>query len=232
MATAIIEKRKLKRPKKPLADAENLAELLDRLGNVPLERIRFGPGFGAATEEDVIRLLEGPEKRICELIDGVLVEKPMGFKESTIASLIVHYVWSYLDENDLGIAFSPDAPIRVKPGRIRFPDTGFISWKHFPNEEFPEEKILDVMADLAIEVLSESNTVQEMDRKLDDYFAAGASLVWIVDPETETVAVYASRNGKKTLSINDTLEGGRVLPGFRLPIKKLFARIHHRKKKR
>jgi Uma2 family endonuclease len=232
MATTILAKRKARRPKNPLADVANLAELLDRLGNVPLERIRFGPGFGSATEEDVLRLLEGPEKRICELIDGVLVEKPMGFKESSIATVIVQHICNFLDENDLGIAFCPNAPIRVKPGRIRFPDTGFISWKHFPNEEFPEDKISNVMADLAIEVLSESNTIQEMDRKLDDYFAAGASLVWIVDPVTETVAVYTARNSKKTLSINDALDGAKALPGFKLPIKKLFARIHHRKKKR
>jgi len=232
MATAILAKRKVRRPTNPLADVENLAELLDRLGNVPLERIRFGPDFGSATEKDVLRLLEAPDKRICELIDGVLVEKPMGFKESSITTVIVQHICNFLDEDDLGIAFCPDAPIRVKPGRIRFPDTGFISWKHFPNEEFPEDKISDVMADLAIEVLSESNTEKEMELKLDDYFASGASLVWIVDPETETVAVYTSRHNKKTLSINDALEGGKVLPGFKLPIKKLFARIHHRKRKR
>jgi Uma2 family endonuclease len=232
MATALLKKRKPKRARNPLAGVDNLAELLDRLGNVPLERVRFGPGFGSATEEDVIRLLEAPDKRICELIDGVLVEKPMGFKESTIASLIIQHIWNFLDEDDLGIAFSPDAPIRVKPGRIRFPDTGFISWKHFPNEEFPEDKVLDIMADLVVEVLSESNTAQEIDRKLDDYFTAGASLVWIVDPKTESVAVYTARHSMKTLSIHDTLEGGKVLPGFELPIKKLFARIHHRKKKR
>jgi Uma2 family endonuclease len=227
-----IAKRKTRRPKNPLAGVENLGELLKRLGNIPLERIRFGPGFGTATEKDVLRLLEAPEKHICELIDGVLVEKPMGFKESTIAAIIVQHIWNFLDEVDLGVAFCPDAPIRVKPGRIRCPDTGFISWKHFPNEEFPDDKIINVMADLAIEVLSESNTVKEMELKLDDYFASGASLVWIVDPETETVAVYAARHSKETLSVHDILDGGKVLPGFKLPIKKLFARIHHRKKKR
>ncbi len=123
MAVAI-----LKRPKNSLLQPRNLAELLDRLGNVPLARVRFGPSFGSATEADVLRLLESEDKCICELIDGVLVEKPMGFKESTIAGIIVQYINNYLDNHDLGVAFCPDAPIRIKPGRIRFPDTGFISW--------------------------------------------------------------------------------------------------------
>lgn len=223
----------LKRPaKQRLALPENLAELLDRLGNVPPERIRFGPSFGCATEEDVHQLLESDDKRICELIDGILVEKAMGFKESTLGSIIVQRIWNYLDENDLGVAFNPDAPILVRPGRIRFPDTGFISWKRLPNEELPEKWIIDVMADLAVEVLSRSNTVKEMELKLDDYFEAGVKLVWYVDPRAETITVYTSRHTKKTLTVEDTLDGGKVLPGFSLPIKKLFARIHRRKKKR
>jgi Uma2 family endonuclease len=228
MSTATLKRPAKQRP----VDPENLAQLLDRLGNVPLERIRFGPAFGSATEEDVLRLLESPDKRICELIDGVLVEKPMGFEESTLASIIVQHIWNFLDEDDLGIAFCPDAPIRIRPGRVRFPDTGFISWKRLPNEEFPEDKILDVMADLAVEVLSKSNTVKEMELKLDDYFEAGVKLVWYVDPKAETVTVYASRHTKKMLTTEDTLDGGKVLPGFSLSIKKLFSRLHHRKRKR
>ncbi len=211
---------------------QNLAELLDRLGEVPLERIRFGPSFGKATEEDVHRLLEAPDKRICELIDGVLVEKPMGFKESTLASIIVQQIWNYLDKDDRGVAFSPDAPMRIRPGRIRFPDTGFISWERLPNQEVPETWIIEVMADLAVEVLSKSNTPKEMDRKLDDNFDAGVSVVWIVDPRKRTITVYTSRNDHKTLTMEDTLEGGDVLPGFSLSLKKLFTRIQRRKRRR
>jgi Uma2 family endonuclease len=227
-----LHKKKRKRKRSPLADVDNFAELLDRLGNVPLERIRMHPTPGTATEADVLRLLEAPRKRICELIDGVLVEKPVGFRESTIAGIIIQHIWNYLDKDDLGVAFSPDAPIRIQTGRVRFPDTGFISWKRFPNEELPDDKISKVMANLAVEVLSESNTEKEMELKLDDYFASGVELVWIVDPKTETVAVYISRQNPSVLDITNVLDGGHVLPGFKLPIKKLFARIHRRKKKR
>jgi Uma2 family endonuclease len=232
MATGTLRQPRKNKTKPTITQAETLADLLDRLGNIPLERIRFGSTFGSATEEDVIRLLDGGDKHICELIDGILVEKPMGLKESMIATVVIQHINNYLDEDDIGFAFSPDAPIRIRKGRIRFPDTGFISWKRLPNEEFPESAICDVMADLAVEVWSKSNTVKEMELKLDDYFTAGAKLAWIIHPNTETVDVYTSRHSCKTLTNADSLDGGKVLPGFSLPIKKLFARVHRRKKKR
>ncbi len=65
---------------------ENLAELLDRLGSIPPRRAMLHPTIGTATEEDVLERLEKPRKRLCELIDGVLVEKAMGYSESVLAS--------------------------------------------------------------------------------------------------------------------------------------------------
>lgn len=55
----------------------SMADLLQQLGDVPLHRIRVRPAPGTATEQDVLDALEGPQKRICELVDGVLIEKPM-----------------------------------------------------------------------------------------------------------------------------------------------------------
>src|SRR5215468_1891250 len=69
--------------------ADNLAELVEQLGDIPLERIRMRPPPGTATEADVLAALEAPRKRICELIDGVLVEKPMGYTESILASYLI-----------------------------------------------------------------------------------------------------------------------------------------------
>src|SRR5262249_8918228 len=66
---------------------ETLADLVDRLGEIPLERIRLHPPPGEATEEDLIAALEAPRKRICELVDGVLVEKPMGTREAILGGM-------------------------------------------------------------------------------------------------------------------------------------------------
>jgi Uma2 family endonuclease len=214
MATGILE-----------SPVKTLADVLHELGDIPLERIRFP--VGGATEDDVVKHLEASDKRIYELIDGVLVEKPMGMRESIIASICSHHLWDYLDQHDRGVAFSADGPIRIKPGRIRFPDTGFVSWERIPNQELPDEPILDAVPNLAVEVISKSNTAREMELKLKDYFQAGVQLAWLIYPKSQTVEV-TSPTSKKTFTKEQTLDGGKILSGFKLPVKKLFARTQRR----
>ena len=85
--------------------------------------------------------------------------------------------------------------------------------------------IPDLAPDLAVEVLSEGNTKQEMERKLKDYFFAGVRLVWYIDVKKRTVEVYTSPDQGVTLTEGQNLDGGDVLPGFRLPLRQLFARL-------
>src|SRR4051812_6165097 len=92
----------------PSPPAENLAELVEQLGDIPLERNRLRPAPGTATETDVIAALDGPRKRLCELVDGVLVEKPMGTPEAILATILSHLLWDYLEENDLGVVAGAD----------------------------------------------------------------------------------------------------------------------------
>lgn len=204
----------------------SLAQVLKSLGNIPPERIRLP--VGVATEKDLIDGLEAAEKRLCELVDGVLVEKVMGMRESIIAGRICHFFWNFLEENDRGIAFAADGPIRLRLGRIRMPDAGVIAWKRFPNRQLPEGPIWDVIPDLAVEVISKGNTAEEMELKLTEYFEAGVRLVWYVYPSTQSVAVYSSPTSKNVFGKDDILDGGKVLPGFALPVAALF--IKKRKK--
>src|SRR5208337_938741 len=88
-------------------DIKTLADLRQRLGEIPLERIWFHPAPGTATEKDVIEA-EERENRLCELVDGTLVEKAMGFEESRLAGELLYLVKSYLDQNDLGICVGAD----------------------------------------------------------------------------------------------------------------------------
>ena len=85
--------------------------------------------------------------------------------------------------------------------------------------------ILDLAPDLAVEVLSKSNSRGEMQRKLRDYFAAGTKLVWYVDPKKRTVRVYTDPDNAATLTEDRTLDGGDVLPGFTLRLRELFAEL-------
>jgi Uma2 family endonuclease len=209
---------------------ESLADLVRQLGDIPLERIRMKPPPGTATEADVIAALDAPRKRICELVDGVLVEKPLGTTEGLLAGVIVHWVWSYLEKDDLGVVIPADGPLRLWLGLVRIPDVSFIAWDRIPGEEFPDTPIARLIPNLAVEVLSKSNTKREMERKLREYFQAGVQLVWLIDPRTRTAQAYTSPDEMKRIPKDGILDGANVLPGFKLSLRKLFARTSRRKK--
>jgi Uma2 family endonuclease len=206
-----------------------LADLQAHLGDIPLHRIRGNPAPGLARVEDVSELRD-KERRLYELIDGVLVEKTMGWYESRLAVLIAHFLETFLETNDLGIVLGADGALRILPGQVRIPDVCFISWEHFPARELPAEPVPNLYPDLAVEVLSEGNTPREMHRKLQDYFAAGTRLVWLIDPVTETAQAYTSVDRFDLVAKDQTLDGGDLLPGFKLPLEQLFARAGQRER--
>lgn len=212
-------------PVPPSPTHDNLAELVEWLGGIPLERIRFHPPPGTATEADVIAAMEAPRKRLCELIDGVLVEKAVGFTESVLACQLIHLLMAFVQSRNLGLVTSPDGTVRLWAGRVRIPDVAFTSWDRMPGRRRPPEPIPDLAPDLAVEILSASNTPAEMVRKRADYFAAGVQLVWIIDPVARTLSVFTSPDAVTVLAESDTVDGGSVLPGFALPLRKLFAEL-------
>jgi Uma2 family endonuclease len=97
-----------------------------------------------------------------------------------------------------------------------------------PNQELPDEAIASLAPDLAVEILSPSNTEREIQQKVQEYFQAGGKLVWIVDPDARTVEVYTRPRRSVVLTEDDTLDGRKVLPGFSLSIRKWFARASRR----
>jgi Uma2 family endonuclease len=210
-----------------VASMDTIAELVAHLGGIPLDRIRLRPAPGTATAADALTV-ERREGKLCEVIDGVLVEKPIGYYESRIAVLLGRYLDEHLEQNDLGIVTGADGPLMVEEGQLRYPDLAFFAWDKFPNRVLPRDPILDHVPDLAIEVLSKSNTPREMRRKRREYFDAGARLVWEVNPVKRTVRVYTAFNQSTTLREGDMLDGGDVLPGFTLSLATLFRRAGRR----
>src|SRR3954462_14268163 len=99
---------------------DNAAEWLRALGGVPLERIVFDPPPGTATEADLLRFVER-DKRLCELIDGTLVEKPVGIWEGLIAARLVAYLTVYADAHRLGAVFGDGSTMRMVSGGGRLP---------------------------------------------------------------------------------------------------------------
>ena len=204
-------------------DIKTLADLRRRLGGIPLDRIRFRPAPGTATEKDVIEA-EERENRLCELVDGTLVEKAVGFEEARLASRLGHLVSSYLDQNDLGICVGADGMVRIAPGLVRIPDVSFISLDRLPGRESPKEPIPDLAPDLAVEVLSEGNTKAEMARKVREYFEAGVVLVWLIDPKKRTARVFSTVEKSVLVRADQSLDAGAVLPGFVLRLSDLLDR--------
>jgi Uma2 family endonuclease len=203
------------------------ADLAAQFGPMPLSRFRFSPFPGTATEEDVVRLQER-ENRLYELVDGILVEKVMAYAESFLAMSLVYFLRAWLDQHDIGAIAGPDGMMRLAPGLVRIPDVSFVRWEQFPNRRVTLDPVPNIHPDLAIEVLSPTNTAEEMQRKLHDFFNSGSSLVWYVDPRARTVTVYTSADQFTVLHEGQVLDGGKVLPGFTLPLSKLFAELDAR----
>lgn len=203
---------------------QTIADMLDALGDIPPERVLMNPPPGTATEQDAIQC-EARQNRLCELVDGILVEKGVGYQESIIAGAILALLRAFVIPRNLGCVSGSDGMMRLFPGLIRMPDVAFASWSRFPGGRLPVEPAPSIAPDLAIEVLSVSNTDREMQRKRCEYFAAGVSLVWIIDPRQRIALVYTSPDEFTEYGESDSLTGGEVLPGFTLSLSELFAEL-------
>ena len=200
------------------------SDVIARFGDIPLARIRTIPPPGEATEADVIELHDRHD-RLCELIDGTLVEKAMGWKESELTIIIARLLGNFVSANRLGKVFGSDGMFRLEPEQIRIPDVAFISKQRFAGRALTPSAFWELGCDLAVEVISPSNTRREMERKLSDYFGAGVGTVWLVYLTTREVVVYTSPDNSVTLRSNDLLDGGNLLPGFSVPVAQLFAEL-------
>jgi Uma2 family endonuclease len=163
-------------------------------------------------------------------VDGVLVEKALGLQESRLAMAIGRILLDFIDSKDCGVVVGADCALRLTPGLVRIPDVSYLSWESIGADEVPDDPLPDLVPDLAVEVISKSNTKKEMERKLRDYFASGVRLVWLVYPKTQTAEAYVSPEQVRRVGKNQSLDAGDVLPGFRLPLKALFASLKRRKR--
>jgi Uma2 family endonuclease len=198
------------------------AQVVERFGPIPMWRVASEPPPGTATELDVCAW-EERTNRLYELVDGVLVEKVMRSDESVIAVEIAGVLMNFVKPRRLGWVLGADGMLRLWPGRIRIPDVCFVSRQQCPDGRFPRgERVASLYPDLAVEVLSASNTREEMDEKLRDYFQAGAKLVWSIDPATQSAEAFTAPDCRVAIPPNGTLTGEPVLPGFAVALAALF----------
>jgi Uma2 family endonuclease len=200
----------------------NVGDLYRRFGPMPIGRIRLNPPPGSATEEDVVTIRDR-EKRLYELVDGILVEKAMGWNEARLATEIATSLSIFVKPRKLGILVGADGMYRLNPGLVRLPDVSFLSRDRIPGRRTPQVSVCPLIPNLAVEVLSAGNTKKEMAEKLLDYFGCGVELVWYVDPAKRTARVFTNPDESRLLRETQALDGGDVLPGFVLPLRELFA---------
>lgn len=215
----------------PLADAappepETLAEIIDGLG-VSSARIRWNPRPGTATEDDVVTARTQFD-RICELVDGILVEKAVSYRAALLGSALVRVVGGHVHRHNAGLVTGGAGLMRLMAGLVRIPDIAFVAWARVPDGVVPDAPVSGLEPNLAVEVLSPSNTAKEMVRKRREYFQAGVELVWIIDPATRTAECFTGIDQSTLLDESQPLDGGTVLPGFRLPLAELFAELDRR----
>ncbi len=208
--------------RQPPVKTWTVADLHRKFGPIPFERIRQNPPPGRGTVADVERIHDH-ENRLYELVDGILLEKTMGYEESCIAMNLGRLIGNFVIPQALGLVAGPDGTIQLDLDLVRIPDVSFISWDRLPSGEFPSKAIPLIVPDLAVEVISQGNTAREMNDKLREYFEKGVRLVWFVRPKLRVVDVYTRSDQFTRLTASMTLDGGDVLPGFSVTVGDLFA---------
>jgi Uma2 family endonuclease len=182
-----------------------------------------------ATAPEAVTPLTPPTDKpdaLYEFVDGEWKETPpMGALAGLLASMLVTELNNFARPKRLGLAVS-EVLFRLAPqGPARRPDVAFIAFERWPYTTPPEEDppAFDLVPNLAVEVNSPTNTFNEITGKVRDYFFDGVQLVWVIVPLHRMVYVYESPEQARILSENHELDGGIVLPGFRLPLESLFA---------
>jgi len=165
-----------------------------------------------------------PDDMLYEVVDGQVLEKNMGSRENEIATILGGYLFQFARANRLGRALVEFVfRIIVEENMQRRPDVAFVSHARWPyNRRVPDVPVWDMVPDLAIEVISPSNSASAVHRKVHDYFKAGVTRVWVVYPEQAEVYIYSSPKQIEVVGVGQELDGGDLLPGFRLPVAILF----------
>jgi Uma2 family endonuclease len=160
--------------------------------------------------------------KIYELHNGVLIEVAGSkLRQSRLAAWIIHLLFSFIEQHKLGgMVTGADGTAQLNDYNTRIPDVSYISAGQAKKQD--DNSYLQGAPDLAIEVVSPSNSNLEMQQRAGEYLSADARLVWIVNPEMRTVDVYRPGGLRTVLSGDGVLDGGDVLPGLALSLREIF----------
>jgi Uma2 family endonuclease len=165
------------------------------------------------------------DEPLYEVVGGQIEElPPMGAFATNIASRLQSRMGPYAEDSNLGrvvteMLFVLDGHNDLK----RRPDIAFVSYGLWPrSRSVPDTEAWDIVPELAVEVVSPTNTAEKIISKIREYFQAGCHRVWVVYPTVKQVYVYDSATRNSILTVDDSLDGESILPEFRFPLSRLF----------
>jgi Uma2 family endonuclease len=156
------------------------------------------------------------------LIRGELIEMaPAGGAHGEIAAGIIGRLWAHVTENKLGRVYTSETGFVLarEPDVVHGPDAAVVRSERVPARQ---RGFYEVAPDLTVEVMSPDDSYHYVHGKVMEYLEAGVRLVWVVDPERQTITVYQADRSGQILTIDDALDGGDVLPGFTVPVARIF----------
>ncbi|MFT3766657.1 MAG: Uma2 family endonuclease [Minicystis sp.] len=166
-----------------------------------------------------------PDEQPGEIVDGEWVPVTKGtWRHGEIASAINFLLRLYAREHEgwsVSVA-DPGVKLSRNPDRLRGPDVAMVRAERVPKGK-GVDGWLDGAPDLAVEVVGDSQTISELTKKALEYLAAGAKMVWVVDVEPQRVVLFTPPDRVRILGVDDVLEGGDVLPGFRCKVAEMFS---------
>lgn len=176
-----------------------------------------------------------PYSRGFELVKGRIVPKerlvnpdmPAGALHGYITNRLNKILSVFVDDNNLGAMFAAETGetgFKLSEKGMRGLDAAFVSNEKLAQFGVPEG-FFPAAPDLAVEVISPNNSVDEIQEKIEEYLSAGTRLIWIVYPKQKMIQAYRSSNVINILRETDVLDGEDVLPGFRLPLVELFGNV-------
>lgn len=176
---------------------------------------------GLMTIEEVERLPD--EAARLELVRGQVVREPLaGFEHGGIGVQVASCLHAFVRQHALGKVLAAETGFVLfdDPPTVRAPDVAFVARDRLPAEP---RGFAHLAPDLAVEIVSPSNTHSEIQDKVFDYLDAGTRLVWVVEPRGRTVTIYRSRDDIRILTSSQEIDGDDVLPGFRTQVSEFFA---------
>ncbi|MEO0409545.1 MAG: Uma2 family endonuclease [Cyanobacteria bacterium P01_A01_bin.135] len=158
-----------------------------------------------------------------ELVNGEPVDMGnSGMAHGYIACLLVALLTTFVKQNRLGAVCDSSTAFTLANGNKRSPDVSFVSRDRLKGLKRPPRGFFEGSPDLAVEILSPSNTVEEIHDKIVEYFENGTRLVWVIHPDERYVLVYHSPEPDRLMRSQDVLDGEVVVPGFSMPVAELF----------